>query len=93
MKHFAFVYLLDVDPAGIAQLASQHIDYWHGLGLPEFGGGPFADRSGGLITFDATDYEIASRCVQADPLVQAHILDQYWLKEWVVEADFWPPGG
>jgi hypothetical protein len=33
-------------------------------------GGPFADRSGGLITFDADSLEQAAGIIAADPFVQ-----------------------
>ena len=46
-------------------------------------GGPFADRSGGLITFESESTEEAERLVANDPFIREGLLDRYWVKEWV----------
>jgi uncharacterized protein YciI len=48
-------------------------------------GGPFADRTGGLITFQADDDQQAKRAVDTDPFVQEGLLEVYWLKQWAPE--------
>ena len=59
-----------------------HVAYWHGLVLPGYLGGPFADRSGGSISFEAESRLKAKRLVASDPFVVADLLSESWLKEW-----------
>src|SRR4029450_12491324 len=49
---FVYCYSMKDDPAAVRELAPKHAAYWHELGLAEYIGGPFADRSGGLISFE-----------------------------------------
>jgi uncharacterized protein YciI len=83
MKRFAFVYLMQDDPERVAEIAQKHVSYWHSLSLPEYAGGPFADRSGGLITFAAEDHEAAADFARDDPFMHENLMAQCWLKEWV----------
>jgi hypothetical protein len=85
MKRFAFVYLMQDDPERVAEIAPKHVNYWHSLSLPEYAGGPFADQSGGLITFVAEDHETAADFARDDPFMRKNLLAQCWLKEWVNE--------
>ena len=85
MKRFAFVYLMSDDRERIVQTVSDHVGYWKDLSLPDYAGGPFADRSGGLITFSAENHEAAANFVQADPFMGKDLLAQCWLKEWEME--------
>jgi hypothetical protein len=48
--------------------------YWRALALPEYLGGPLADRSGGLITFEAGSAAEAERFVADDPFVREELL-------------------
>ena len=48
-------------------------------------GGPFADRSGGLITFETDDIETATKTAMNDPFVLENLIEDKWIKEWVVE--------
>jgi uncharacterized protein YciI len=48
-------------------------------------GGPFADRSGGLITFDADSLEQAAGIIAADPFVQEELLESSVVKQWMPE--------
>jgi hypothetical protein len=50
---FLYFYLMKDAPARVQATAPGHAAYWHDLGLRDYLGGPFADRSGGLITFHA----------------------------------------
>jgi hypothetical protein len=54
------------DPDAIREVASKHQAYWHQLGLAEYIGGPFADRSGGLISFEAPAEGAAGQLVSND---------------------------
>jgi uncharacterized protein YciI len=48
-------------------------------------GGPFADRSGGLITFEAESLEAAERIIAADPFVREELLEGSVVKVWIPE--------
>ncbi len=85
MKRFAFVYLMQDEAKHVAEIAPKHVEYCRILSLPDYSGGPFDDRSGGLITFSAEDHEAASGYVREDPFMSEDLLDRCWLKEWVIE--------
>ena len=53
-----------------------------GPGLAHYLGGPFEDRTGGLITFDADDAAQAQCAVRGDPFVLEGLVEAHWLKEW-----------
>jgi hypothetical protein len=57
----AYFYRMTGDPDRVRTMAPQHAEYWRDLGLSGYVGGPFADRSGGLITFEAGSLEAAER--------------------------------
>ena len=65
--------------------APQHAAFWRGLDARGYIGGPFADRSGGLITFEVDSNEEAERLIAADPFVQQDLLEASWMKEWSTE--------
>lgn len=48
-------------------------------------GGPFADRSGGLISFEADSLEHAEGIIAADPFVREDLLESSVVKEWLPE--------
>jgi hypothetical protein len=81
----SYVYFMRDEPERVREVALQHASYWRGLGLHDYLGGPFADRSGGLITFEAGSGEEALELVANDPFVRAGLLETRWLKEWDVE--------
>jgi uncharacterized protein YciI len=64
-------------------VAPEHAAYWGGLGLPAYFGGPFADRTGGLITFEADSVPKAELMVAGDLFVQEDLLEASVVKEWV----------
>lgn len=84
-KRFVFFYFMKRDPEKIKTVVPLHIEYWHELSLNKYLGGPFADRSGGLITFEAESIEEAIRLANNDPFVLQDLLESKWIKEWVVE--------
>ena len=84
-SRFAYFYLMKEEPDRIRATAPQHVSHWQGLSLPAYLGGPFQDRSGGLITFGVEDRERAQLAVDADPFVRGGLLAAYWLKEWSPE--------
>jgi hypothetical protein len=74
-KRFIYFYFMKDDPAKTGQHVPDHINYWKSTELKDYLGGPFADRSGGAITFKAKDIEEA--------LVD--LLANKWIKEWIPE--------
>ena len=55
------------------------------LELRGYLGGPFADRSGGLISFETNTHDDAARLVADDPFVREGLVERSWVKEWKVE--------
>jgi uncharacterized protein YciI len=79
---FAYVYFMKDDPDRIRDTVARHVAHWHQQQLPGYLGGPFEDRTGGLITFQAEDGARARRAVDTDPFLQEGLLEAYWLKQW-----------
>jgi uncharacterized protein YciI len=79
---FVYVYSMADDPAAVRRVAPRHADYWQGLHLADYAGGPFGDRSGGLITFSADDGAQAEAVVAGDPFVREGLLERHSLKGW-----------
>ena len=86
-------YTMKEEPERVRAAAAQHAAYWRGLGARGYMGGPFADRSGGLITFEVDSEEEAERLISADPFVQQDLLEISWTKEWVIVANGVPAIG
>ena len=81
----AYVYFMIDEPNTVRAVAPQHAAYWQGLTLPAYLGGPFADRSGGLITFEAESTESAERLVADDPFFRHGLLQRRWLEHWLLD--------
>jgi uncharacterized protein YciI len=79
---FVYVYSMAVDPNRVRSVAPRHAAYWHGLRLAGYSGGPFSDRSGGLISFVADDPAAAEAAVAGDPFVREGLLERYSVNEW-----------
>ena len=60
---FAYVYFMKPEPDRVRAVAPHHAAYWQQHALRDYRGGPFADGSGGLITFDADSPERAEQLV------------------------------
>lgn len=73
------------DAEKIRQVIPSHIEYWKERNLPDYLGGPFANRSGGLISFEATSLEEATQIIMTDPFLLKNLVENKWVKEWVVE--------
>jgi uncharacterized protein YciI len=69
----------------VRAIAADHAAYWRRLGLAGYQGGPFTDRSGGLITFDHDSVQEAERFASNDPFRMEGLLQEHWLKVWAVE--------
>ena len=81
----AYFYWMKDDPDRVRTVAPEHAAYWRDLGLPGYLGGPLADRSGGLITFEADSLESAELLVAADPFVRDELLEGSVVKQWMPE--------
>jgi uncharacterized protein YciI len=80
-----YFYLMKDATDRVGAVAPDHAAYWRGLGVREYVGGPFRDRSGGLITFAASSVDEAERLVADDPFAREDLLERRWVKEWLIE--------
>ncbi len=80
---FSYFYLMKDEPDRVRAVAPDHATFWRDLGLRDYLGGPFADRSGGLITFEVDSVSEAERLVADDPFLRTDLLERYWTKEWI----------
>jgi hypothetical protein len=83
-KRFVFFYLMRNDPVRVRVLVSRHVSHWRGLELAHYLGGPFEDRTGGLITFES-DESTALHAVDEDPFIKESLVEAHWLKSWMPE--------
>jgi uncharacterized protein YciI len=81
----AYSYSMKEEPDRVRTVAAEHAAYWDNLGLPKYLGGPYADRSGGLITFEADSLEAAMRIIAADPFSREELVQSWVVKQWVPE--------
>jgi len=84
-KRFVFFYFMRNRPDRIREIVPSHIDYWKTSRLEKYLGGPFADRTGGLISFETTSLDKAPEIVEKDPFVTHDLIDMKWIKEWMPE--------
>lgn len=84
-KRFVYFYFNRSEPEKIRQIVPAHVQYWKSANLEDYTGGPFGDRSGGLISFSASSLEVATRVILQDPFIQENLVEQKWIKEWVME--------
>ena len=82
---FAYGYVMADKPEGVREVVPVHVAYWAAASLDHYLGGPFGDRTGGLITFDVETPELAKQLASGDPFRRAGLLNSHWLKEWAVE--------
>jgi uncharacterized protein YciI len=82
---FAYFYFMADEPDRIHAVAPQHAAYWQGLTLRGYLGGPFVDRSGGLLTFEAESSDEAERLIAEDPFFRQALLRSRWLKQWILD--------
>jgi uncharacterized protein YciI len=69
----------------IHTVAARHAAYWRKLGAHGYAEGPFADRSGGCITFEADSVEQARRLVAGDPFMVEGLIETSYVEEWSAE--------
>ena len=85
-RRFVYFYFNRNAPEKIRQVVPAHIKYWKTANIQGYMGGPFADRTGGLISFVASNAEEAVEMIQQDPFIVEDLIDQKWMKEWVLET-------
>ncbi len=85
MKSIVYFYIMKNEPELIKGLVPEHIKYWNSLDLDEYKGGPFHDRSGGLITFSSDDLKQANEIISEDPFVKGHVISDKYIKVWIAE--------
>lgn len=83
-KIFVFCYVMKFEPARLKTLIPAQIEYWQKFAPENFTGGPFKDRSGGMLSFSAADMAQAEEICKNDPFVKSGIVDEYWVREWLV---------
>ncbi len=84
-KQFVVFYFMKKEPEKIQKVVPSHVEYWKKRNLKKYRGGPFTDRSGGLITFEAENIEEATKIIMNDPFVLEDLIGNKWMKEWIVE--------
>ncbi len=84
-KRFAYFYFMKNEPDKIREIVPSHIDYWKNNNLDNYMGGPFADRTGGLISFEAASLEQAAGIIEKDPFIINEVIEKKWIKEWIPE--------
>lgn len=86
MSRFLYFYTMrDAGPDRIREVVESHVSYWRSQEFPDYLGGPFSDRTGGLITFGAATLDRARDTVAQDPFVKKGLVERSWVKEWIVE--------
>ncbi|MDP3683343.1 MAG: hypothetical protein Q8S01_05355 [Ignavibacteria bacterium] len=63
------------NPEKIRNIVPEHIRYWKDTPPINYSGGPFSDRSGGLILFEAENMETATKLAINDPFVVHDIIE------------------
>lgn len=69
----AYFYLMRDEQDRVHAVAPDHAAYWRDLRVPGYVAGPLADRSGGLITFEAESIQVGDELVGNDPFVRADL--------------------
>jgi uncharacterized protein YciI len=85
MKRFVYFYFNTQDPHKVRQVVPAHVQYWKSAKLSGYSGGPFSDRTGGMISFLSPDKSAAEQLANQDPFVIEDCISERWLKEWLVE--------
>ena len=84
-RRFVFFYFNRNEPEKIRQVVPAHVQYWKKMNVEGYLGGPFTDRTGGLISFVTSNLEEATAIIYQDPFVLSDLIDQKWIKEWIPE--------
>ena len=81
-KRFVYFYFNRHEPERIRQVVVAHVAYWRTAHLNGYLGGPFGDRTGGLISFLAHSLQEATDIILQDPFIAEDLIAEKWIKEW-----------
>ena len=62
-KRFIYFYFNRNEPEKIRQVVPAHVGYWKSANVKGYMGGPFGDRTGGLISFVAPSLQDATEII------------------------------
>lgn len=82
-NQYVFFYLMKAQSERIGQIVPAHVAYWADNHSVHHTGGPFADRTGGMIVFEAEGLHDAERLAHNDPFVIQRVVENCWIKEWM----------
>jgi uncharacterized protein YciI len=82
-RQFVFFYIMKDEEKRIRDIIPAHVGYWKKQLSANHAGGPFSDRSGGMILFEAMDHDSARQLTHRDPFVIEHVIEKSWIKEWL----------
>ncbi len=60
-RRFVYIYFNRNEPEAIRQVVPAHVQYWKTANVKGYMGGPFGDRTGGLISLVAPSLQDATR--------------------------------
>jgi uncharacterized protein YciI len=83
-KRFVYFYFNRNEPEKIRQVVPAHVQYWKTADLKGYSGGPFGDRTGGLISFVAPSLQDATDIILQDPFILEDLIAEKWIKDWLV---------
>jgi uncharacterized protein YciI len=84
-KRFVYFYFNRNEPEKIRQVVPAHVGYWKSANVKGYMGGPFGDRTGGLISFVAPSLQDATEIILQDPFIVENLISEKWIKEWILE--------
>ena len=84
-RRFIYFYFNRSEPEKVRQAVPIHVEYWKTANIQGYMGGPFADRSGGLISFFASSLDEATEIILKDPFILEDLVAEKWIKEWIAE--------
>jgi len=84
-KRFVYFYFNRNEPEKIRQVVPAHVGYWKSANVKGYMGGPFGDRTGGLISFVAPSLQDATEIILQDPFIVENLISEKRIKEWILE--------
>lgn len=84
-RRFVYFYFNRNEPEKIRRVVPVHVGYWKSANVKEYTGGPFGDRTGGLISFVAPSLQEATEIILQDPFIVEDLISEKWIKEWILE--------
>jgi uncharacterized protein YciI len=74
-KRFVYFYFNQNEPEKIRQVVPAHVGYWKSANVKGYMGGPFGDRTGGLISFVAPSLQDATEIILQDPFIREDLVE------------------